>query len=216
MSKAKQKVEQITITPPNFKIAEFRIIGTAPYVQHRFFKKAEIMATQEAGPKAKNRNAKQARNFESDYEQSAHVSEDGWYGIPAPSFRCAMISACRVAGYVMTKAKLTVFIEPDGFERQDGIPLVRIDGEPEMHTAMVKNQTGVIDIRARAMFRKWAATVRVRWDADQFEVSDVMNLFARAGMQVGIGEGRPDSKKSAGMGWGLWRMATEEEASNAA
>jgi len=32
------------------------------------------------------------------------------------------------------------------------------------------------------------------------------NLLARAGLQVGIGEGRPDSKNSAGMGWGLFQI----------
>jgi len=31
-------------------------------------------------------------------------------------------------------------------------------------------------------------------------------LLARVGMQVGIGEGRPDSKNSAGMGWGLFEV----------
>jgi hypothetical protein len=29
------------------------------------------------------------------------------------------------------------------------------------------------------------------------------------GMQVGIGEGQPDSKNSAGMGWGLFELATK-------
>ena len=30
------------------------------------------------------------------------------------------------------------------------------------------------------------------------------NLIARVGMQVGVGEGRPDSKQSAGLGFGLF------------
>jgi hypothetical protein len=34
-----------------------------------------------------------------------------------------------------------------------------------------------------------------------------MNLLARVGMQVGIGEGRPDSRESAGIGFGLFRIA---------
>jgi hypothetical protein len=42
---------------------------------------------------------------------------------------------------------------------------------------------------------------------DQFTPEDVANLMARVGMQVGIGEGRPDSKNSAGMGWGLFKIA---------
>jgi hypothetical protein len=46
----------------------------------------------------------------------------------------------------------------------------------------------------------------LRWDADQFSVNDVMNLLSRAGVQVGIGEGRPFSKNSNGMGWGTWEV----------
>ena len=56
--------------------------------------------------------------------------------------------------------------------------------------------------------RKWSATVQVSFDGDQFTVAYVYNLLARAGMQVGIGEGRPDSKKSNGMGWGTFEVAS--------
>jgi hypothetical protein len=61
------------------------------------------------------------------------------------------------------------------------------------------------------MFDTWSATLRVKFDADQFTVTDVVNLLSRAGGQVGIGEGRPDSKESAGMGWGTFRILTHEE-----
>ena len=36
--------------------------------------------------------------------------------------------------------------------------------------------------------------------------ADVVNLIARVGIQVGIGEGRPDSKMSAGLGYGLFEL----------
>jgi len=39
-----------------------------------------------------------------------------------------------------------------------------------------------------------------------FTSSDVVNLFNRVGAQVGIGEGRPDSKASAGLGFGLFEI----------
>ena len=35
---------------------------------------------------------------------------------------------------------------------------------------------------------------------------DVANLIMRAGMQAGIGEGRPFSKESAGIGYGLFEV----------
>jgi hypothetical protein len=33
-----------------------------------------------------------------------------------------------------------------------------------------------------------------------------MNLFLRAGLQVGIGEGRPNSPNSFGLGWGRFEV----------
>jgi hypothetical protein len=48
--------------------------------------------------------------------------------------------------------------------------------------------------------------VRVQYDADQFTATDAANLMTRVGAQVGIGEGRPDSKMSAGMGWGTFKL----------
>ena len=71
----------------------------------------------------------------------------------------------------------------------------------------VRNATGVADIRVRPMWREWAADVKVSYDADQFTLQDVTNLMQRVGMQVGIGEGRPDSRDSAGLGWGTFVLA---------
>ena len=53
--------------------------------------------------------------------------------------------------------------------------------------------------------------MRIRFDADMFSAADVANLMNRVGAQVGIGEGRPDSKNSAGMGWGLFSIETKTQ-----
>lgn len=203
---------EVVIKAPNLQVVEFQVRGTAPYVQHRFWKKAQMMETQEAGSttQSRSRKARAPRDFNNDYEQSKHIAIEGWCGIPAPAFRNALISSCRVAGFVMTRAKLSVFVLPDGFDRDDGTPLVRIEGEPQMHTGYAKNSDGSVDIRARAMFPQWGCTLRIRYDGDQFTATDVTNLVERAGLQVGIGEGRPDSPKSAGMGWGTFTTQDEE------
>lgn len=202
-----RQMQNLVIKAPNLQIVEFEVRGTAPYVQQRFWKKADIMKGQQEGStkQSKSRKARPPREFEKEYEQAKHVSKDGWYGIPAPGFRNALISACRVAGFVMTRAKLSVFIVPDGFDREDGTPLVRIiQGDPHQDIGYVRNRDGSVDLRARAMFDEWKALVRVRYDGDQFNAVDVANLMERAGMQVGIGEGRPDSPDSAGVGWGTF------------
>jgi hypothetical protein len=106
----------------------------------------------------------------------------------------------------MTLAKLSVFVLPDGFDKVDGVPLIQIEGKPEPVTMHVRNATGVADLRVRAKFWPWSANLRIQYDAGQFSTTDVANLLLRVGAQVGIGEGRPDSKSSAGMGWGTFSI----------
>lgn len=216
MAKAVKKVDQIaegahavTISPPNFLTGEFTIVGTSPYVQARFSEKAknEMMAKMASGQQARSKKARDARDFDADCRAALHISTEGWVGIPASSFRAAMISACRLVGYKMTMAKMSVFVESDGFDRVDGIPLVKIIGDWERVDMHARNQTGVTDIRVRPMFREWSAKLRIRVDGDQFSLTDVSNLLLRAGQQVGIGEGRPDSRMSNGLGWGMFRIA---------
>ena len=199
---------QVLIKAPKIETALFRIVGTAPYVQARFSGKAmqAMAAKMTAGSTARGKKAREARDFNDDYTQAMHVSTEGWVGIPAGAFRQAMISACRLVGFKMTLAKLSVFVAADGFDAIDGIPLIRINGTPERIDMAVRNATGVADIRVRPIWREWSADVRVRYDADQFTLNDVTNLMDRVGMQVGIGEGRPDSRQSAGLGWGTFRL----------
>ncbi len=200
--------ETVQISAPKIHTAEFKIVGTAPYIQLRFSEKAinAMKAKHEAGSQANKKKAKEARDFDEDFRQAMHISDEGWNGIPAAAFRNAMISACRLVGFKMTLAKLSVFVLPDGFDKVDGVPLIKIDGNPEPHLMHARNATGVCDLRVRAKFWPWSAVVRVQYDADQFTATDAANLMTRVGAQVGIGEGRPDSKMSAGMGWGTFRL----------
>lgn len=204
----------VTIAPPNFQTAVFTIRGTAPLVQHKFSKKAKVIMreAQEAGSTKNKGKKREPKNFQEDYEQAMYVSREGWNGVPAPSFRNAMIAACRLVGFTMTHAKLSVFVEADGFDEEDGTPLVRITkGEPRIHEGPVILDSGVADIRWRPMWEEWEAILRVRFDGDQFTLTDVANLLMRAGLQCGVQEGRPNSKRSNGVGWGMFTIVEEEE-----
>ena len=199
----------VVITPPDIRIVQLQIEGTAPLVINKFSAKAKeiMMATQMAGSTAKSKKNREAKDFEDLYNSARHISTEGWDGIHAASFRNAAISACRAAGFVMTKAKLAIFIEADGFDVDDMTPLVRITkGAPQMVISPCRNATGVIDLRPRPTYFPWAAELKIKYDAGILTDSDVINLMARVGMQVGIGEGRPDSKQSAGIGNGLFRI----------
>jgi hypothetical protein len=207
-----QTIREVQIPAPRFSTAEFKLIGTAPYMQARFAKKAGDMMREKmmSGSQAKKGKKREARDFDDDYKQAMHISREGWCGIPASGFRLAMISACRLVGFRMTLAKLTLFVEQDGFDHLCGTPLIKIMGEPQKDERLVRNATGVADIRARPRWDDWSAMLRIRFDDDQFSLADVSNLLTRVGMQVGIGEGRPDSKDSAGLGFGLFRIESPQ------
>lgn len=201
--------QAVTITAPDMRTIELTIEGASPLVINKFSAKAKemMMATQMAGSTAKSKKNREAKDFEDLFNGARHISQEGWDGIHAASFRNAAISACRAAGFVMTKAKLAIFVEPDGFDADDFTPLVRITkGEPQMVVSPCRNASGVIDLRPRPTYMPWAANLRIRYDAGILTAEDVANLIHRVGMQVGIGEGRPDSKQSAGVGNGLFNI----------
>lgn len=208
------KSETVGIKPPNFKTAQFTIEGTAPLVIHRFSAKTKLqmktkMETGSAAGNKKNREAKQTEDL---FQESRYIAKEGWDGFHASALRNAMISACRLVGFKMTLAKMSVFIEADGWDAQEPqIPLCRIQGTAIKQEDMARVETGQPYVTVRAAYHDWKATVRIKWDADQFTLTDISNLLSRVGMQVGLGEGRPDSKNSAGMGWGTFKLQAPPE-----
>lgn len=205
-NEAEQK--KIEVTPIRKQTVVFKVVGTAPYVQHRFSEKAkrQMEKKQKAGSQSKKGEKKESRNFEADCESARYISSEGWSGIPTSQFRAAMITACKLVGFHMSKAKLSLFPLNDGVDSREGTNLIKINGDYEMSIKPERLPNGAMDLRARPMWKKWSATVRVSYDADMFSATDVANLLNRAGIQVGIGEGRPDSRNSYGCGWGTFEI----------
>ncbi len=208
--KGKTTEAKVDIPAPNLQVAEFRIVGDAPYVQQRFSEKAKAMMKdkQEAGSTGKKGAKREAKDFEALCEAAKYLDKKGRCGIPAACFRSAMISACRMTGFAMTRAKLSLFVLADSADKDDETPMVLFTkGEPHYSEHHVRLETGVADIRPRPMWSAgWEVKLRVRFDADQFTTQDVAHVLMRAGLQVGVGEGRPDSKKSNGCGWGTFEI----------
>lgn len=198
--------KSVAISAPNFGRAEFQIGGPI-LVIHRFSAKTkqQMKEKMETGKAAGSRKNREAKDTDQTYQEARYRSKDGWDGFHAGALRNAMISACRLVGFKMTLAKLSIFVEADGRDEQEPqIPLIRIIGKPQKQEDMARVETGQPYVTVRAAYHDWKAKVRIRWDQDQFTLADVTNLLARVGQQVGLCEGRPDSKNSAGMGWGLF------------
>ena len=203
----------ISIKAFDIREAQFLIVGTAPLVIHNFSQKSRLKMrdTMEQDQTAKKKKVREARGYAQEFNDAKHFSGAGWEGFAAPGLRRALIDACRTAGMVMTQAKMTVFVHADGFDKIDGMPLVRIFGAARHVEHMVRLESGVADLRVRPMYDEWYAVARLQYDAGQIAVEDVANLLARAGAQVGLGEGRPFSRiRRAWVGEhsGLGRMRT--------
>lgn len=201
--------KNIVIKKVNMAYATVTIVSTAPYLQNRFSSanRDAMIEKQKAGSASgKTRKAKAPKDFEAIYQASMHKSQEGWYGIPATALRNAMIEACRLTEMDMVRAKMCLFIEAQGLDKENLEPLIKINGKPRMHLDRVKIGMGQTDIAARGIFEKWSATFVIKWDNDIFSAEDVINLLARAGWQVGIGAGRPLSKMSGGTGKGTFEV----------
>ncbi len=202
----------VQIKAPNMGAAEFKIVGTAPLVVHRFDEKIARSFADKivAGSTPKGKAKHEARSLDDICEAAKYIGEtDGvrWEGFNASAIRAAMISACRLVNFKMTLAKLSVFVQDDGRDIKNPLyPLIRIYGEAKRTELIARTETDVAMLTVRPMYFPWHSIVRIRFDADQFALADVTNLLARVGEQVGICEGRPDSKNSAGMGWGTFRI----------
>lgn len=207
----------VVIKPVNFDQAVFGLRGKdGPLVIHRFSAKLkeEMKQKMETGKPASSRKNREAKSTDTAYEEARYRFEDGGDGFNASALRNAMISACRLVDFKMTLAKLSVFVEKDGVDRlEPQIPLIRIYGEPRKQEDMARVENGNPYVTVRPAYYEWSARARIRWDRDQFKLDDIANLLNRVGQQVGIGEGRPDSKSSCGMGWGLFDIERTENAS---
>lgn len=204
------------INPPDFRMVELEIIGTAPLMISRFSEKMKnkMLADHVAGSKqtSKNRKNNPAKNVEALFQAARYRSTDGWDGILCASLRNALIRTCSIVGFKMTAGKQSLFIVADGFDASEGVPLVKIHGdEPVIDERITRNASGMPDVRIRPRWDTWRMVVRVKYDADVFTPQDVVNLMIRAGVQNGLGEGRPFSKNSNGIDFGTFRVAEQAD-----
>lgn len=213
------KSDRIAIAPLKQAIVTVPIVGQTPLKVLRFSakKRGEVQSKQEAGDQAKTKTRRQAKDFAAEYEEAKYRCTqliDGdkitWLGINASGVRNGCIETCRMAGFAMTRAKMAIFCIQDGYDDLDRTSLCRVYGDEEMSVDPVRNASGVIDLRPRVMFSEWRINVRLRFDEDQFSVSDVINLMIRVGQQNGLGEGRPNGTNGAGTGNGLFLCDTSK------
>ena len=200
----------VKVGAPNIETFTFDIVGTSALVVHRFSQKAkaDMIDKMINPPKAGTKVKRKPLDPEAMYNAARYISKDGWDGFNAAAVRNAMISACRLGNMKMTIAKLSIFVIADGLDKDEAhYNLVRIYGTRTRLDAVGRLDNGAPNPVYRPRYWPWGAKLKIAFDTDQLSIHDVANLLTRVGLQIGLCEGRHDSKNSAGQGWGCFKIA---------
>ena len=200
--KVQDKVE--ISTTPTIQIASIQaetlripIVGTAPLIVHRFSEKAKrAMLDAMQGRKP----PKQPKDPQADYEGAFYrfKDPDTGYGFPVIAFKAAIVEASRFYDKSVSKVLLRQVVFVSGEMGVDGVPLVRITGEPRMREDVVRVGMGGTDLRYRPEFLEWKTWLTLTYVKSCLDRGSVLSLLDAAGMGVGIGEWRPERQGAHG------------------
>lgn len=216
---AKEKaVKIIEIHPLNKKSQTITIVGDTPLLIHRLSAKLKIEFENRNEGKAQPKKQNRDRHNEfcealywldkngNEIPAGKDPSKHRFWGFPASGLKKAAIYACRsFKGVEMTKMR-GAFHVLGKFIMIEGNP--RIQQEQGCDGVWVREGgkgpgTGTPNIRYRAEFPEWKATVRITHNADMVTVDQIFNLINAAGFSVGLGEDRPDK---AGGSYGMFHV----------
>jgi len=186
----------IEVAAVSIQTLHIEIEGDTPLLCHKFSEtsKAEMLAKQMG--KKKQRAPKDP---ERDFLESIYQAQEGWYGFPADGIKASCVGACRfVSDLPMTEARGAFFVMAQGRDKDSNQQLVLLNGEPEMHEAMVRLRN-VADIHYRAMFDPWSISFDVRYNPLVITNEAILNLVQLAGFHQGIGDWRPEKNGTMGM-----------------
>lgn len=165
------------------------LLGTTPLIMHRFTEKAKRQMLEKMQGIKRTR---ETRDPSAEYEGSMHRLEAGGYGFPSTGFKMATVSAARFYGSDVTMVALKQSMFFHGEPGVGGSTLTEIVGEPEMREDVVRLNRNATDLRYRAQFREWSATLKVSYITTQLDEGSVLSLIDAGGLGVGIGDWRPE------------------------
>jgi len=175
------------------------LVGTSPLIVHRFGDKARRQIEDKQQKKAKT--AKAPRDPEADFLASLYPmpgheagAEGAIYGFPASAFKNSAVDACSfISGLTKVLARGAFHIQ----EETGG--LVQLEYKRlAQRCDTVTIAMGTRDLRYRAEFSGWKATLRVQYNAAVISPEQIINLYNVAGFSIGVGEWRPQRDGSYG------------------
>lgn len=177
------RVERVTV-PIN-------ITGTAPLIVHRFDEKAKQMMLD--AQQTKTRTKKAPKDPAADFERSMYRLPDGRHGFPAVGFKAAMVDSARLFdGVKMTELRAALHVKGESAEQ---LIALNLDSEPRMREDTVRVGMGTADLRYRAEYWPWSATLEVTFVPRLLSLESVIAIVDAAGLG-GVGEWRPSKAKT--------------------
>ncbi len=195
------ETKTIEIPAPDQRTMEVRIKGRTPLLCDRYGE-ATIRNIQDREQNPNRPKTKTARDPEAEFAGSLYVIEPAQNGMPArygfPAV--GIMKSLATAGARFTSAYASTLygaltVPADLVEIEGSEPKLRIDPRG------IKGQRSSLIYRAE--FTEWEMTVPVLYDATIIAEEQVLSLFYRAGLSVGIGNWRPEKKGQ----FGQWEVA---------
>ena len=205
MVKKKTNEEATTVEIPALetRVVNIEIVGDSDLICHSWSDKAKKEMLNKQMKKAEK--GKDPKDPERDYRESLYwLNADGhripagsgdpndhkYFGFPSAAFRLAAVRGCKNVKIAMTDGRAAFYV-------MDEFVLIKHKGIDKRED-MVRLQKKTADIRYRAAFRDWSATLKVRYNVNCLTVEQIVNLFEQAGFGVGVGEWRPERNGSFG------------------
>ena len=203
------------------------VIGDAPLVCHNFAQKQRLaVLAKHMGEASAGRDKKVP--FEN-YMGARYRLSDGTDGVPAGGIKACIVDGFgKDVGVALTKARGAIRVvaddpatnlvrihhasNPDKSDYPfDDIDVLTDDeyySAPRLREDVVRNASGVIDIRHRPEYWPWALRLTIQFLPQIASVNQLLQAVARSGFTIGLCEWRPGSKESKSGSLGTFRIAT--------
>lgn len=226
-TKVKSKNYGTIVTIPGIRTNQLNVlvVGTAPLLVHRFSEKARKMILDKHMGEASA--GREPKDPVANFEAARYVSSQGWDGILAGGLKAGIVDGFKKgSGVFMKDGKGGIRVKPDDVETN----LVRLvlpiepanvaerphfvnetGRVPRCREDIVRNDTGVVDIRHRPEYWPWALLLQLEFLPTVCSERQLLQAIETSGFAVGQCEHRPASPVSKSGSLGTFRIATHDE-----
>jgi len=146
---------------------------------------------------------------------SKYIDSIGRECIPVVAVKRSIVRAAKLVNKLsMIKARNAIFVCPEGHRGESLIPIETGDGRPAIAKMRedwvhLSDGSGIATAAVyRAEYRKWELRIGVEFNTNIISNEMMLRLLVLAGMDIGLGDGRPEFFKACG--WGRFKCINEQ------